>query len=153
MLKTAKNFRSAIRLVNDLNPINQAVNVGLEVISPKGAESLKKLNEKLRNKFPWYKAISSEKIDTCWYQGRSIVAGRRTPKHADPNGPAGEVVCIYCLGRHRGRDGAALYIESLDMVIPFPPGTFIYLRGGELYHQILDWGKGQRYSITHFTHQ
>jgi len=153
ILGTAKSFNRAIQLVHDLKPVNDVVNVALKHLSPNGAASLEKLNQKLEAGHLWYKALSSSQIDILQYHGRSIAVGRQTPRHPDPNGPPGELVCILSLGQHTGGPGGALYVSSLNMIIPFPPGTFIFLRGGELLHEILSWAEGQRYSITHFTHQ
>lgn len=141
-------FVASRRIIRSMNPVGICVNTILKIIAPQlHAQSLL-LREAMMNKYDWAQDLLRD--DIILMQGRSIAFNRQTQSHTDSLGPYGEWTPLIGLGFSRG---ATIRLAGIKEILPFEPGTIIFIRGGETPHAIEAWQGGQRISIACFTHR
>ncbi len=134
-------------LVKDLQLLSYRINTILEEADPDAFEAFKRLNEALA-KEPYHEAI--QKIDPLLWEGRSIIFNRTTSRHIDNRDSRVAWTPLVAFGDFKKGD---LRIHTLGSDMYYEPGTVIFLRGGILEHEVLEWEGPQRISIAHFTHK
>lgn len=147
--KSTTRLAAAFNLISLLKPISLLVNETYKAVAPQSFQSVEDLNASIMSTRPWARVMAHN--DPLVLHGRSIAVGRQTSEHVDPSSVPGEWVPIVCLGHHKG--GGELHSSTLKATVRFESGDMIWLRGGELLHEIQGWEEGQRLSITHFMHR
>lgn len=128
--------------------VGVCVNSVLECIAPLVFKQCKLLKEKIMAKYKWAEDLYRQ--HDVLMQGQSFAFNRQTQSHTDSRGPCGEWTPLIGLGFSRG---AKLRLAGIQEILPFEPGSIIFIRGGEIPHGIEAWQGGQRLSIACFTHR
>lgn len=144
----AEKFSEGRRIIHGINGIGIRVNAILKYINPPLHQSSLLLRDKIIARYDWAKdLLQSDKI---LFQGRSIAFNCQTQPHTDRQGPLGEWTPLIALGFSVG---VKLRLAGIKEILPFEPGTIIFIRGGELSHSVEAWAGGQRIAIAVFTHK
>ena len=119
----------------------------LELLDSEAFKCYTTAHKRLCKRFRWLEALAA--VDPTLFHGRSFIFNRATPRHLDAKDvPEGWAVLL-SVGDY---EGGELYLPHLGMIVPFLPGTAIFIRGGILPHEILAFSNGQRISVAHFVH-
>jgi len=89
----------------------------------------------------------------CWSH-RAFLFNLDTHAHRDLRDVRDGYATIAVFGSFRGGE---FVVPELGIKFPFQPGDVIFIKGQMLQHFVTPWtgkeGKGERFCITHFTHQ
>jgi hypothetical protein len=89
----------------------------------------------------------------CWAH-RALLFNLDTHAHRDLRDDRNGYAAIAVFGSFTGGE---FVVPQLKIKFPFQPGDIIFIKGQMLHHFVTPWkgkeGKGERFCITHFTHQ
>lgn len=146
-IKNVMTFGKCRQLVNELKLTSHRMNTILQLIDEPAYDASKELRSRL-DKLPYHRTLTS--IDNLLWEGRSIIFNRTTPNHRDRRDMEAAWTPLLTAGEYEGGD---LRLEGLGTDLSYGPGSIIFIRGGIMKHEVLDWEGRQRIAVAHFTHK
>jgi len=147
ILGNATRFTAATAAAREMSFTSERINGMLKNLDPAAFKRYSEFNTRLKQAHAHVNAINA--VDPIVYQGRIILFNRKTPFHADTQGPPSEWNCLHALGHFTG---GSFRIRRLGLRMRYEPGDMFFIRGSILEHEVEDFEGGQRISVTYFSH-
>lgn len=152
VLRTATLFRAASLLYQRLVSLTVELSILFSAFDPQAWSAARQFIAALQHFHPDFRTCRAGDFE-CWAH-RALLFNLDTHAHRDLRDHRFGYAVIAVFGTFSGGE---FVVPELKLKFPFQPGDVIFIKGQMLQHFVTPWSprgvKGERFCITHFTHQ